>query len=259
MEWYIYLGVFVIGCLVGFINTLAGSGTLLVLPLLMFLGLPATVANGTNRIGVLMQAVTATGNFRTQKVFEWKEGVWLAIPSVIGALIGAASAVAISEEFLTVIISIVLVIMFFVVLFKPAIAKKKEKLKNKRIRPGVLQAIVFFLIGLYGGFIQAGVGFVLLGGLIIGAGYDLIKANAIKVLVVSLYTPFALMVFIINEQVDFKLGIALGIGNIAGAFIASHIALRKGTGFVRYLLLVVIFIASLKLFGVFSWIAKIIL
>jgi len=251
MDWYLYPLLVAAGILVGFINTLAGSGSLISLPLLMFIGLPANVANGTNRVAILLQSMVGATSFRQQKVFEWKEGFWLGLPAIAGSIIGAILAVDINEKVMTRFIGGLMVFMFFIILFKPE-AWVKDKAGQVNARPGILQVLIFFGIGLYGGFIQAGVGFFLLAGLVLGAGQNLIKANAIKNLVVFLYTPFALVVFIINGQVDWVAGLTLAAGNMIGAFIAARMAVAKGAGFIRIVLLVMIFASSLKLLGVFD-------
>jgi uncharacterized membrane protein YfcA len=84
MEWYLYPLLIITGILAGFINTLAGSGSLITLPLLMFMGLPANIANATNRIGIFLQSAVGAVSFRQNKVFEYKEGIWLALPALIG-------------------------------------------------------------------------------------------------------------------------------------------------------------------------------
>ena len=246
MEWYFIPALIGAGFLCGFINTLAGSGSLISLPLLMFMGLPAGVANGTNRIAILMQNVVGVASFKQQKVFHWKEGIWLAIPAVIGSIIGASFAVNINEKIMTQVIGGLLVVMFFLIIFKPDIwVKGKAGLISAR--PSILQIIIFFGIGLYGGFIQAGVGFFLIAGLVLGAGFDLVKTNAIKLFIVLIYTPFALAIFIMNDQINWKYGLILGIGNMLGAFIASRYAVSWGAKVVRILLLVIIFGAAVKL------------
>src|SRR6056297_837167 len=251
MEWYIILGVVGVGFAAGFINTLAGSGSLLTLPMLMFLGLPANVANGTNRIGILFQSIVATGSFKKQKVLDVKTGLWLAIPSIIGAIAGSIWAVNLTDEIMRIFIGILLVVMFFIILYKPDVWIK-EQAGNIKGKPSLFQMIIFFVIGLYGGFIQAGVGFFLLGGLVLGAGYDLVKANAIKVFLTLLFTIPALTVFIINNQVNFLLGIILAAGSMMGAFVAAKVAVSWGAKFVRYVLLVAIMGSALKLFGIFE-------
>jgi len=246
MEWYFIPALIGAGFLCGFINTLAGSGSLITLPLLMFMGLPANVANGTNRIAILMQNIVGVSSFKQQKVFTFKEGIWLAIPAVIGSVIGASFAVNINEKIMTQVIGGLLVVMFFLIIFKPEIwIKGKAGLITAR--PSLLQIIIFFGIGLYGGFIQAGVGFFLIAGLVLGAGFDLVKTNAIKLFIVLCYTPFALIVFILNDQVDYKAGLILGIGNMIGAFVASRFAVSWGAKVVRIILLVIILGASVKL------------
>ncbi|MBM3421054.1 MAG: sulfite exporter TauE/SafE family protein, partial [Bacteroidetes bacterium] len=92
MEWYIYLILVLAGIIAGFVNTLAGSGSLLTLPLLMFIGLPPTVANATNRIGVLVQSAVSSASFRHQKTFRFRESVWFVVPSVLGSILGAGIA-----------------------------------------------------------------------------------------------------------------------------------------------------------------------
>ena len=115
-EIWIYLLVVIVGLVAGFINTLAGSGSLLTLPLLIFLGLPANVANGTNRIGILLQSLVGVGSFRKQKVLNFKEGMWLMIPAVVDSLVGAKLAININEEMMRKAIGALLIIMFFLIL-----------------------------------------------------------------------------------------------------------------------------------------------
>lgn len=248
--WLLSL-IVIVGVIVGFINTLAGSGSFLSLPFLIFIGLPANVANGTNRIGVLLQSLVAVGTFKKYKVFEWKEGLWLSIPAVVGSLVGAQLAISINEETMERVIGVFLILMFFLVLYKPE-RWIKSKVGEVKSKPGVLQIIVFFFIGIYGGFIQAGVGFFLLAGLVLGAGFDLVRANAIKVLIVLLYTPFALLIFFYNSQVDLKIGLFLALGNMVGAYIASRYAIKWGSKFIWYVLLITILVSALKLVGFFD-------
>ncbi len=253
LTWYLIIAVIGIGFFAGFINTLAGSGSLLTLPLLMFLGLDANVANGTNRIAILLQNVVGVASFKQQKVFEWKQGIWLAIPAVIGSIIGAFIATDIDEEIMKYTIAGLLVIMFFLILFKPD-KWIKDQAGNIQKKPGILQIIIFFFIGIYGGFIQAGVGFFLLAGLVLGAGMNLVKANAIKVLIVLCYTFFALAVFMYYNQINYKIGLILAIGNMTGAFVGSRIAVSWGPKFVRILLLVTLIIAAMHLLGIIDYI-----
>ncbi|MDQ1770908.1 TSUP family transporter [Labilibaculum sp. A4] len=251
MEWYYYILIVIVGVFCGFLNTLAGSGSIISLAMLMFMGLPANVANGTNRIAILMQNIVGVSSFKKQKVFSFKEGIWLALPAIVGSVIGAGLAVEINEDMMQKTIGGLLIFLFFIVLYKPD-AWVKGQAGLIRSKPSIIQIVIFFSIGLYGGFIQAGVGFFLLSGLVLGAGFDLVKANAIKVFIVLLYTPFALGIFVMNGQVDYKIGLILAAGNMIGAYIAANFAVSLGAKFVRYILLAVIIFASLKFLGVYE-------
>lgn len=249
MDWYVYPAVIAVGIIAGFINTMAGSGSLLTLPLLMFLGLPATTANGTNRVAIFLQNIIAVGSFKKQKVFEYREGIWLAIPATAGSLVGALIAVNFNEQILRIFIGILLVFMFFLILIRPErwIREYAGKIDGS---PKLGRIIIFFIIGIYGGFIQAGVGFFLLAGLVLGVGADLIKANALKVFIILIYTGAALVIFFINKQVDLKIGLILATGNMIGAWIGTRTAVSWGPKFVRIILLLAIFVSALKVLGI---------
>jgi uncharacterized membrane protein YfcA len=246
MDLYLYLLVVIVGFISGFINTLAGSGSLLTLPMLIFMGLPVNIANGTNRIAILLQSIVGVGGFKQKKVFEWKDGLWLTIPSTIGALLGSMLAVNLNAALMNKIIGGLLVVMFFVILYKPE-KWVTDQVGNVKAKPSVLSFLIFLAIGFYGGFIQAGVGFFLLAGLVLGAGYDLLKANAIKVLIVLVYTIGALAVFMFNQQVDYFLGLVLGVGSMFGAWLATHVAVKQGAVFIRWILLVTVLAFAVKM------------
>ncbi|MCU4176401.1 sulfite exporter TauE/SafE family protein [Carboxylicivirga sp. N1Y90] len=241
----------VAGLFAGFINTLAGSGSLITLPLLMFLGLSPHQANATNRVAIFFQTLVAVRNFEKQKTLDIKQNLSLVIPALIGSAVGATLAININEELLNAFIGGLLFVMFFVILFKPE-RWVKEQAGSVDAKPTFWRIIIFFGIGLYGGFIQAGVGFFLLAGLVLGVGYDLIRANAVKVLIVFCYTALALGIFMWSGQVNYLFGIVLAIGNASGAYIASRYSKQIGTKYIRYILLVAVMLAALKVLGVFE-------
>lgn len=255
LPWYAYIGVLLAGIGAGYINTMAGSGSLITLPLLIFLGLPPTVANGTNRVGVLVQTFAATASFQRQKVLDWGNSVHLVGASVLGSIVGALIAVDLNEEVMRRTIGVLMLVMLVVLFVQP-----KKWLKGRpdalEKRPSLTQLLVFFGIGIYGGFIQAGVGIFLLAGLVLSVGYDLVHANAVKSLIVFAFTIAALIVFVLNDQVDWVMGIMLAIGNGFGGWIAARTAVQKGASFVRWLLIAVVFVSALNLFGVFGWIGR---
>lgn len=246
LQFWHYAVLVLTGFGAGFINTLAGSGTLLTLPLLIFLGLPANVANGTNRIGVLFQTAVATQRFKQKQVFQWSEGVWPTLFAALGSIVGAHWAVNLNEALLEKIIGGLLFVMFFIILLKPE-KWMGEKQNTSRNKPTLLQFFIFTAIGLYGGFIQVGVGYFLIAGLVFGSGFDLLKGNAIKSLIILAFTITALGVFIYNNQVNYLLGILLGLGSMTGAWVASSLAIKKGNKFIRIFMLITILAFGIKL------------
>ena len=166
MEWYMYLVIIAAGAAAGFINTLAGSGSLITLPLLIFLGLPANVANGTNRVAILLQNVVGVSSFHRQGVMDWRGGLWLALPASLGAIVGAQIAVNLNEEVMRRTIGALMVVMLVVIIVRPNRWLVGRPEMQQR-RPSWTQALIFFGIGIYGGFIQAGVGIFLLAGLVL--------------------------------------------------------------------------------------------
>ena len=225
------------GFVAGFINTLAGSGSLLTLPILILLGLPANVANGTNRVGVVLQNIVAVATFRQRGALPL-EGSWkLIVPSVLGAIVGAELAVDLDEALLRQTIGVLMIVLLVLMLLKP---ERWIAAHAARREPRMLVEVpLFFAIGVYGGFIQVSVGLFLIAGLVLGAGYNLVGANALKNLIVLVFTAAALVVFVLNDQVQWTLGLLLGGGQALGAWVAAHFAVRRGAEFVRWAVIVI--------------------
>ena len=245
MEWYYYIIVVAVGIVAGIINTLAAGGSLLPLPGLMALGLPPNMANGTNRIAIFLQNVVGVGSFHKQKVMDFPSGFKVGIPAAIGAIAGAFIAVNLNDEVMKLAIAGVMILVFFLILLKP-----NRWINSHEEHPPIpywMQAVVFFFVGIYGGFIQAGVGFFLLTSLVLGSGFELLKANALKLFVILLYTPLALVIFFVHGDVNLTLGLVLAVGNMTGAWIGTRIAVKQGAKFIRYFVLVAILIAATKL------------
>lgn len=249
MEWYMYVAVIGIGFLAGFINILAGGGSAISLPFLIFLGLPVNLANGTNRIAILLQNAVASASFKREKVLDLKKALPLSIASIFGAIFGALIAINLNETLMRRMVGAVLIMMLILVIFKPDIWIKSQTERKGRTH-AVLSFIIFFFVGAYGGFIQVGTGFFLLAGLVLAERLDLVRANAIKVFIILAYTPLALLVFILNKQVDYKLGLILAIGNMLGAWVGSKVAVSWGPKFVRWVLIVALVGSALRLFEI---------
>lgn len=223
---------------------------MLIVPFLIFLGLPANVANATNRVAILLQNVVSTATFRQKKILDFRTDYKLLIPTTLGSIVGAFTAVDIHEETLKQVIGGLLVVMFFMILLNPNAWIKANADKAKAKNP-VLRFLIFFGIGFYGGFIQIGVGFFMLAGLVLGCGFDLLKANAMKVLLILCYTLIALAIFIWYDLIDWRTGLILSCGNMLGAWIGTRLSVKWGTRYIRYILLIALLAVALKLFGVF--------
>ncbi|HFB61421.1 MAG TPA: sulfite exporter TauE/SafE family protein [Bacteroidetes bacterium] len=240
------------GVLVGFINTLAGGGSIISLSVLIMLGLPATVANGTNRIAIALQNVVAVSSFKQQKVLEAKKALYLSIPAILGSLVGAWIAVDINEAMFEKAIGIIMLVMLVFVLFKPQqYIYGRSEISEKPVRWGTY--VAFFFIGIYAGFIHMGVGYFLLAGIVLGAGYDLVKANAIKVLIILAYAPFTLAIFYFHQEINWGYGLVMALGNMLGAWMASRMAVKKGVAFVKWVIVVVILVTSAQMFGLYDF------
>jgi len=242
------------GIVVGFINTLSGGGSMISLSLLILLGLPANIANGTNRISVFLQTFSSVTSFTRQKMFTSWKPIWLGIPATVGSVLGAFLAVDVHEKVIELAMCVAMVIMIFFLFYKPGKwLKENAGLLNKPLK--WYHFLIFFLVGFYGGFIQVGVGYFLLMALVLTVGYDLVKANAVKNLIVFLYAIFALLVFILDGKVNYLYGLILSIGSMIGALIASYLAVKKGAGFIRAVIVVSVILTILQVSGLVNFTA----
>ncbi|HBF89229.1 MAG TPA: hypothetical protein DDX39_11360 [Bacteroidales bacterium] len=250
-SWQIIALLIFSGFLVGIINTIAGSGTIISYSFFILLGLPPGISNGTTRLGVILQTLAASLNFKKQNVLDIKKGIILGIPTVIGSIVGAQIAISLNKNIFELIVGFVMILMLFFIFYNPDqwIKGRLDKVKRK---PTYIQLLIFFVIGVYGGFIHIGVGIFLLAALVLNAGYDLVKANALKVFIVLLYSPFALAIFMYNNQVEYGMGLISAIGNVFGGYIASQFAVTWGANIIRWMLVIIIVLYTSHLFGLFE-------
>ena len=245
-HYYDLLKLVGIGFVAGAINIAAGGGSLLTLPMLIFLGLPSNVANATNRIAIIIQNIFAVRGFKSKGVTGYPFSLYLAIPAVIGAVIGAKMVVDISDELFNKILAGVMIAIVVYMIFKPKVNTKQlqERLEGKYLWLGI---IAFFFVGLYGGMIQAGVGFIMIMALSSINQIGLVKSNAIKVFVALIYSIAAVIVFQANGIINWEYGLILALGNATGGWFMSRYSVKKGDGFIRVFLIVVVSILAIKL------------
>jgi uncharacterized protein len=236
------------GLIAGIINSMAGGGSLITLPLLVFAGLPPTVANGTNRVAVVVQCVTAVFGFARSGYLPRPAVARTAMPTVLGALIGAFVASHLSDAAFRPILGVVLLVMAGVVALKPSRWLGDPGASPRPMRPALFLA--FFAAGAYGGFIQAGVGFLLLAALVPGMGLDLVRANGVKVALALVLTVMALGVFVVAGQVDWRAGGVLAVGNGIGGYVGARLAVRLGAPWIRWVLFAMVAASALEILGV---------
>lgn len=240
----------VAGVFTGIINTLAGSGSLITLPIFIFLcGLPAPIANGTNRIGVLIQSIVGVYSFQRSGKLETKGAPWLLVPIVLGGILGAVVATDLNEQAMNYTIGGLMIFMLFTLLLDTKRWIKESDVDVSRNKKP-LSLLIFFAIGFYGGFIQAGVGIFLLAALVLAARYSLVAANGIKLLVVLVITVPALVIFIGYGQVHFIFGLLMAVFQAIGAVIGVRVIAKipNANVWIHRLLIVIVIVSAAKFF-----------
>ncbi len=235
-----------VGLVAGVVNTLAGGGSLLTVPLLVIFGLPGTIANGTNRVGILVQGVVACWRFDAEGISELRRTLPLLPPMVLGSIIGAASATHIPDQTFEQIFAGIMLILLIPILRGPQLPPAP---RTQRWSP-LTRGIVLFAIGIYGGAVQAGVGLLLLFALN-RAGVDLVRANAIKMVLATALAIVTVPVFVFKQQVAWLPAAFVSIGFTLGATAGVRIAVFGGETAIRRALAVVVLALAGHLFGLY--------
>lgn len=239
---------FAVGAIAGFMNVTAGGGSTISVPVLIFLGLDAAVANGTNRIAIIIQNISAVYSFKKEKYHQFGLSFKLGLLTLPGSIIGALLAVKISDALFQKILGIVM-IGIIISMIIPKAKTQIDNTDNKKITLSVILSMLF--IGFYGGFIQVGVGFILMAALNYLLKFDLAHVNMHKVFIVLVYMVPALLIFVFTGNVNWTFGLSLAGGNAFGAWWAAKASVKKGDKLIKTVLIVAIFIMSLKLLDIF--------
>ena len=233
------------GIATGFLNVMAGGGSMLSVPIMIFLGVPGTIANATNRIAILPQNVSAVWAFYRKGFSNFKLSLSLGLCTIPGTIIGATVASRVANDQFNSLLAVIMVIVLIVMsLPQPKTIEINETPSRNRMIAGHL---LMGLIGFWGGFIHIGVGFLLMPVLNRVMQLDLVTTNAHKVMIVLCYTVIALIVFASQLELIWKYGIALGIGTWIGAWIAANMQVKKGIGPIKITLNIVIVAFIIKL------------
>jgi len=234
-----------IGIVAGYLNVMAGGGSLLTVPALIFFGIPGHIANGTNRIAILAQNVTAVSTFYRRGVHDFRLGLSLAACAVPGGILGAWLGVQLQGVWFNRFLAVVMVLVMLLMAGEKS-AKQARPRASKPVNLPLGHALMF-AAGVYGGVIQIGVGFILMAILYRVMGIDLVRVNMYKVLIVLCYTVAALSVFASQLQLVWTAGIALAAGNSLGGWLAAHWSINKGEKSIRYVLNGVLLVMIVKL------------
>ena len=242
-DYRIILILVVCGAVVGFINTIAGMATAISYGLFMMMGLPINVANGTTRVGVLLQFITTSAIFRKKGYLDMKTGWKVGIPVGCGAIFGALLAAVLHVKVIEILMAILLPIMsilLFVDRKKVALKRQEEEGYTGSRLSDIWIFLIFMAIGVYGGFTHSGVGLLIMFGSFFLLGLDMIRSNAIKQFAVTVYTPLALAVFIVYGQVHWGIALIYAAGNIIGGVAGSYASIKGGEKFIKIFVTVII-------------------
>ena len=234
------------GIIAGFINIMAGGGSAFIMPILIFAGLDPITANGTNRIAIFLQNLSGIRSFHGERHYDFGQGLKWALWTLPGAAAGAFAAIHIDENVFKTILAGVIVLVILS-LFIPV--DRSATAKQPRFRWLIIPAL--FAIGFYGGFLQAGVGFLFMAAFRTLLKLDLVQVNMHKVFIILIYTIPALLIFIISGHVHLLYAFSLAAGNMAGAWWSAKLSVKKGDRIIRIVLLIAACIMALKLLDVF--------
>lgn len=241
-PYFILAGV---GLVTGTLNVIAGGGSFLTLPILIFFGLPAGVANGTNRVGILLQNITAVWSFKRHDVIDRRALMWAALPATVGAGLGTWLALQMSDDGFKRLLAFLMVAISLISFWRPKTAESPGGREGAPTRVVPLVA-GFFIIGVYGGFVQAGVGFLILAVTTL-AGLDLVRGNAVKVLAVLCFTGLSLAIFTFEGKVSWPHGLSLAAGTMVGGALGARLTVEKGHRWIRAVVTVAVLIFAIKL------------
>ena len=244
MTWWEAVLLVLGGGLAGIINAMAGGGSSLTVPLLVLAGVPGNAANGSNRVGVLTSTISTAWSFHRRGYVAYRHALPILLPVVAGSLIGSYGISRVADDTFETLFGILMLPIIFLSLRKP-----KPRLDGD-VWSTMTTAVVFFGIGIYGGAVQAGVGLVLLAALT-RAGYDLVTANVIKVLVTLVVTATALPVFIAQGDVRWGPALILAAGLAIGGWVGARIAVEGGERVIRWVMVVAALVLAARLLGLY--------
>lgn len=236
-----------VGILSGWLNVLAGGGSLLTVPILLFMGLPGAVANGTNRIAIITQNIAAVSTFFRNGFSDIKLSLSLASVAVPGAVVGAMIGVQIREQWFNYVLALVMAIIMLLMALGNKTAAVNKVRSDMTMQQLWLGHLCMFAVGLWGGFIQIGVGLILMPVLNRVLGLDLIRVNMHKVFIVLTYSIAAIAVYASQVQLAWVIGLCLAVGTALGGWLGARTSIVRGERWIRWTLNIVLIVFIVKL------------
>jgi len=227
------------GLICGLLNTVASSGSAVSLPILIAIGLDPLTANATNRIPVLVGALSATALFHRKGALPWLLAAKAAVPTTLGAVAGAWLADIVPSHDLVFAIAAALLVAVLLLFTKLKAALENEP-PASQARFGARQAALFFAIGVWLGFIVLDGATYLLLALVLSVGLPLLQANAIKSFVLVPTAAIAIVVFAIDGAIDWTVAAAMAVGSVFGGLIGARLAASPAAKRLIFVLLVLV-------------------
>ncbi len=245
-EYTILVGV---GVAAGFINVVAGGGSMLTVPALVLMGVPGPVANGTNRIAIIAQSITASLTFFRRGVRDPGLSLSLSLALLPGAALGAWYGAHIEGEWFNRLLALVMIAVMATMALESRVKRRGGAAGSSdgRLQRPVLTHLLIVVIGFYGGIIHIGIGFLIMFVLHRVGGLDLVRVNMHKMLVVIPYSVAALAIFWSQSGILWLAGLALAVGNACGGWLGAHLSVARGEAFIRIAFNVCIVLLILKL------------
>jgi len=240
---------FAVGVVSAFLNVMAGGGSAIALPVLIFMGLDSALANGTNRVAILIQNIFAVTSFRRQDVHSFRQSTRLTLWALPGAIAGAVLGVTVSDELFQRILGAVMIATVITILAPQKRAAEMNEQTRQRRERWIYPIMVG--IGFYGGFIQVSVGFLFMAALYHVLRMDLVMVNMHKVTIVMIYMVPALGVYAWTGNVAWLPGLILGAGSAVGGWWAARVSVRGGEAGIRIVLGIAMLVMAVKLLDLF--------
>ncbi len=247
LPYWSFPALILVGVAVSFINAIAGGGGILSFSIMLFLGMPASLANGSNRLGILLGSAGSTYTFHRQGNMQWRLGLRAAIPAALGSMLGAWLAVKLPERLFNPILAMIIISVVIATVKRQTKMKVKSEIEKPYLSNSFLALMAYAAVGFYGGFLQIGIGFIMM--YVFGqfGRLNIFQINAIKAFTAFLYSLAAILFFAAASKINWPVAVLLAVGNLFGGILGSHWQVKKGEKWVNRFLIIMGLVSASKL------------